>query len=398
MAVEPVQDDHHDERRKHNRNVALSVFLILFLLIGLIWFFYWLLVGRFHEYTDDAYVNGNMVQLMSQIPGTVTQINADDTQLVTEGQVLIKFDPADTDVALQRATASLAETVRQVRQLFENAERAKATLVWRKADFLKADLDLKRRAGLVGNSAVSKEEYQHYLTQKETAEAQYQIALHDVKSAEALVANTHIYTHPLVQTAIANFKIAYLNAARTTVLAPVTGYVAKRSVQVGQRVLVNTPMLAIVPLHEVWVDANYKESQLSDLRIGQPVTLYADAYSDVKYHGRVYGINAGTGAVFSLLPPQNATGNWIKIVQRLPVRILIDPEELKKYPLQLGLSMRVTTDIHDTRGSRLAQVAENKPLYSTRIYAEQIEKANETIDGILRDNSPDMFIAGTTDD
>lgn len=388
------QVDNNDLLRKHRRNVALEIFGGIILLVGLLWFFYWLIWGRFEIYTDDAYVNGNMIQLMSQIPGTVTEINVDDTQLVKEGQVLIKFDPADTEIALQQAQASLADTIRQTRQLFENAQRAQSTLILRKADLLKAELDLKRRTGLVGHSAVSREEYQHYLTAKKIAQAQYDVALHNLQAAKVLVANTHLYTHPLVERAKANFKTAYLNAKRTVIMAPVTGYVAKRNAQVGQHVAVNTPMLAIIPLGETWVDANYKESQLSQLRIGQPVTLYADAYSGVTYHGKVFGLGAGTGAAFSLLPPQNATGNWIKIVQRLPVRIGLNPEELNKNPLQLGLSMRVTVDIHDTNGHKLAQTMETKTLYKTNIYKEQIEKANQLITVTLKQNSPDMFLSG----
>ncbi len=381
-----------DADRIHKRNLALSVFTIIALVLAFIWLIYWLIWGRFEVYTDDAYVNGNMVQLMSQIAGTVVEINVDDTQLVKQGQVVIKFDPADTAIALQQAQAQLAETIRQVRQLFENTKREQATLILRKADLIKARLDLKRRANLVGNSAVSKEEYQHYQTALEAAQAQYDAALHNLRSSLALIANTHLYTHPAVERAKANFKTAYLNAERTVIVAPVSGYIAKRNAQVGQYVLVNTPMLAIIPLNEIWVDANYKESQLSNLRIGQTVSLSADAYSNVTYHGKIFGLSPGTGAAFSLLPPQNATGNWIKIVQRLPVRIWMDPKELRKYPLQLGLSMRVTTNTYDVSGHMLSQQAVNKPIYFTDVYAQQIAKVNQSIDRILHDNSPDMFI------
>jgi membrane fusion protein, multidrug efflux system len=382
-------------KTRHKRKVAIITLSSIFLLIGLVWFVYWLIWGRFEIYTDDAYVNGNMVQLMAQVPGTVIEINTDDTQLVTQGQTVIKLDPADTNIALQHAKATLAQTVRQVRQAFINAERAQNIVILRNADLMKAQLDLKRRTGLVGENAVSREEFQHYKTAAEAAQAQYDYALHSLHAAQALVENSHLYTHPLVERAKANLRTAYLNAQRTTIVSPVTGYVAKRSVQVGQHVSLNTPMLAIVPLNEIWVDANYKESQLNRLRIGQPVILYADAYPDVTFHGIVFGLNVGTGAAFSLLPPQNATGNWIKIVQRLPVRIVLNPAELKKQPLQLGLSMRVTTNIHDLSGHKLAQKAENKSLYTTDVYASQLAKANELIASILRDNSPDMYLPRT---
>lgn len=387
-----------EENNKRNRKRQTSLLTLsgIFLVIGLLWFFHWLVWGRFEIGTDDAYVNGNMVQLMSQTPGTVTEINADDTQFVTQGQVIIKFDPADTDLALQHAQAALSEAVRQVRQMFEDAQRAEATVAARKADLVKAQLDVKRRTALVGNSAVSREEYQHFLTALDTAQAQYDIAMHNLLSAEALVTNTHIYTHPLVERAKADFVTAYLNTQRTTILAPVTGYIAKRSVQVGQHVLENTPMLAIIPLRGVWVDANYKESQLKDLRIGQPVTLQADAYPNITYHGKVFGLSPGTGAAFALLPPQNATGNWIKIVQRLPVRIWLNPEELKQHPLQLGLSMRVVIHIHDTSGPMLATAAPTKPIYTTDVYAQQTKDANQIMNQILQENSPDMFFPGET--
>lgn len=378
------------------RKLAMLLLGSIFLFIGLVWFIYWLIWGRFEVYTDDAYVNGNMVQLMPQVPGTVIAIYTDDTQLVLQGQTIVKLDPSDFEIALQRAQANLGQTVRQVRQYFEKAEQAQATLILRNADLMKAQLDLKRRVGLVGERAISREEMQHFKTTADTAQAQYDYALHALRAAQALIDNTHLYTHPLVERAKANMKTAYLNFQRTNILAPVTGYVAKRSVQVGQQVSMTTPMLAIVPLNEVWVDANYKESQLNKLRINQPVILYADANTDVTYHGKVMGLNAGTGAAFSLLPPQNATGNWIKIVQRLPVRISLDLTELKKNPLQLGLSMRVTVNVHDVSGNRLATLVHQTPVYSTDVYAKQLVLAEQLIDTVLHENAPDMFMPRVT--
>lgn len=379
------------ETRK-KRKAAMLILGSIFLGIGLIWLIYWLIWGRFEEYTDDAYVNGNLVQLMPQVPGTVIEINTDDTQLVLQGQVIIRLDPADMTIAFQRSKANLAETVRTVKQYFEKAEQAEATLILQNASLMKAQLDLKRRVGLVGERAISREEMQHYQTAFDAAKARYDYALHQLRASQALVVNSHLYSHPAVELAKANFKKAYLNLQRTTISAPVTGYVAKRSVQVGQQVAMNTPMLAIVPLNDVWVDANYKESQLSNLRIGQPVILYADANSGVTYHGKIVGLNAGTGAAFSLLPPQNATGNWIKIVQRLPVRVGLDPDELRKNPLQLGLSMRVTTNTYDREGNKLAATASHRTFYATDIYANQLALVDQLMDDVLKENSPDMFM------
>lgn len=379
----------------YKRKVAMFTLGGIFLLIALSWLIYWLIWGQFELYTDDAYVNGNMVQLMPQVAGTVIKINTDETQFVTEGQVLIRLDPADYVIALQKAKADLAQTVRQVRQYFENAAQAQQNVLLDKANLVKARLDLKRREGLVGDRAVSREEMQHYKTAVEAAQASYDLALHQLDAALALIANAHLYTHPLVEAAKANLKTAYLNLQRTTIAAPVTGYVAKRNAQLGQQVSMNSAMLAIIPLNNTWVDANYKESSLNDIRIGQPTILYADAYPGVTYHGKVVGLNAGTGSAFALLPPQNATGNWIKIVQRLPVRISLNSEELKKNPLQLGLSMRVTIDIHNLSGSRLAKTTTSEFKYQTKVYQKQLAKVEPLINEILHANSPDMFLPKT---
>lgn len=382
-----------EPQTNHSRKTAMLLLGGFFLIIGIIAFIVVFIFGRYKVYTDDAYVNGNSVQLMSQVSGTVMSINTDDTQLVKQGQLIIQLDPTDTQIALQNATAKLSDTVRQVKQLFENTQSAQASLILSKADLKKAQLDFDRRKGLVGESAVSREEFQHVETDLKTAKAKYDVALHNFLALQALVKNAHLYTHPQVERAKAEFKTAYLNAERTNIVAPVTGYVAKRGVQVGQQIMPNTPMLAIVPLQEIWVDANYKESQLQDLRIGQPVLLTADAYPNITYHGKIFGVGVGTGAAFSLLPPQNATGNWIKIVQRLPVRIALDPKEIQKHPLQIGLSMHVTTNIHDRNGPRLALIPKAKPVYTTDVYSKQDAKVSRIIQTILQENATDMQLA-----
>ncbi|KTC86840.1 efflux RND transporter periplasmic adaptor subunit [Legionella cincinnatiensis] len=376
----------------HKRKIAMLILGGVFLFIALLWLTYWLIWGQFELYTDDAYINGNMVQLMPQVAGTVIEIDTDETQLVIEGQTIIKLDSADYKVALQKAKADLAQAVRQVRQYFENAAQARQKVILDKANLIQARLDLQRRQGLMGNRAVSREEMQHYKTALEAAQATYDLSLHQLDAALALVENAQLYTHPLVETAKANLKKAYLDLQRTTIKAPITGYVAKRSVQPGQQVAMNSVMLAIIPLHDTWIDANYKESALNDIRIGQPVTIYADAYPGITYHGKVVGLNAGTGSAFALLPPQNATGNWIKIVQRLPVRISLNPDELQKNPLQLGLSMRVTIDIHNLKGSRLPKKSEPQFKFQTKVYQKQLAEVEPLINDILQANSPDMFL------
>ncbi len=371
--------------RRKNILVALAVF---FLLLGLLYGIYWLIWGRFRESTEDAYVSGNQVQLMSQISGTVTAIYTDDTEHVQEGQPLVKLDDADTFIALDKARANLAVTVRQVRQYYEKVQQLRALLVVRGANLLQIKQDLNRRIGLVSSGALSKEELTHYRNSVETAQAQYSATTHELTSSLSLVENSTLYQHPLVEQAKNQFRSAYLNWVRTIVYAPVTGYVAKRSVQVGQQISTGTPLLAVVPLNQVWVDANYKENQLSRLRIGQRVTLKADANS-VTYHGHIQGLTPGTGSAFAILPPQNASGNWIKIVQRLAVRISLDPKEVSRHPLQIGLSMRVTAHTHQLKGQLLSSQNLIRPLYSTWIFNNQLDDANRQIDHILRANAPE---------
>ncbi len=395
-ASNPLRENPTRKKINFKRKTAMWWAAGIFLVIGFLWLLYWLIWGQFRIYTDDAYVNGNMVQIMSQVPGTVIEIRTDDTQLVLEGQPIVKLDPTDMKIALEKSKAALASTVRQVKQLYEKAEQAQAELVLRNADLMKAQLDLRRRVGLVGERAISREELQHYQTTTSVAQAQYDVALHNMRAALALVANSTLYTHPEVERAKTNLLKAYLNFVRTTIVSPVTGFTARRTVQVGQQIVALTPLLAIVPLNQVWIDANYKESQLQKIRIGQPVILYADAYSDITYHGKIIGLSPGTGAAFSILPPQNATGNWIKIVQRLPVRVGLSKKEIEKNPLQIGLSMRVTTNVHNTNGPRLATVPKQKPIYSTTVFANQLDDANKLIQQILENNATNISLPNPT--
>jgi membrane fusion protein (multidrug efflux system) len=384
------------KKMSKKRKQILIVLTVIFTLIALIWLMWYLIWGQFEEYTDDAYVSGNMVRLMPQVAGTVVAINTDDTQFVVEGQPVIKLDDADMRLALERAKANLANSVRKVRQYFEDVKQAQASGVLRKADLENARYDLTRRQGLVGERAISREEMQHYITALQVAQAQLDLANAKLSAAQALVQNTSLYNHPEVQRAKVGLKNAYLNFYRTTIIAPVTGYVAKRTVQVGQQVSQRTAMLAIVPLKQVWIDANYKESQLGRIRIGQKVTFTVDAYSGVTFHGTVQGLSAGTGSAFDLLPPQNATGNWIKIVQRLPVRILLDQDELAQHPLRIGLSARITTGTYDTDGPILNKQANVTAVYLTDVYANELAYTNKMIDEIIKANAADMSLITAT--
>jgi membrane fusion protein (multidrug efflux system) len=369
-------------KRKRMMTLLVSVILIAAIAYGL----YYFLVARFHESTDDAYVNGNVVQITPQVTGTVIAVNADDTQTVKAGDPVVVLDPADARVALQQSEANLGQVVRQVRGLFADDNQYQAQVEVREADLSRAQDDLHRRMTIAQTGAVSQEEISHARDAVKSAQAALDAAKQQLASNRALTANTTIADHPNVEAAAAKVRDAYLANARNTLPAPVTGYVAKRSVQVGQRVSPGNPLMAIVPLNGVWVDANFKEVQLKHMRIGQPVELTADVYgSSVVFHGKVVGFSAGTGSAFSLLPAQNATGNWIKVVQRLPVRIQLDPQELEKHPLRIGLSMNVDVSIKDENGGQLGD-AQNT-VYQTNVFDKYGDEADAEIARVIAENA-----------
>lgn len=388
----PVTDEERAEQQKaqrlRKRRWMLRSLVAVIVIVAIIWALYYFMIGRWHEGTDDAYVSGNVVQITPQVPGTVVSIGADDNDFVREGQPLVKMDPSDADVALAQAEAALAQTVRKVRGLYSTVHSSKADVAAREAVVRQAQADFQRRKGLAASGAISTEELAHARDALTTAQSALAAAQAQLATTDAMVSDTQIATHPDVKAAAAKVRAAWLNDARMTLLAPVTGYVAKRTVQVGQRVQPGTPLMAVVPLHQVWVDANFKETQLTDMRIGQPVTLTSDVYGgSVKYHGKIVGLGIGTGSAFSLLPAQNASGNWIKIVQRLPVRISIDPRDLDKYPLRIGLSMDVEVNLHDQKGPMLSQHPVQKPVFSTDVYAQDRAAADRLIAQIIHANS-----------
>ena len=350
---------------------------------------YWALALRFQEFTDDAYVAGNVVQITPQLSGTVVAIGADNTQFVQVGQTLVQLDRADAKVALDQAESQLARTVREVRNLFSTSAQLAATLQVRESDLATATEDLARRERLANSGAISGEELQHARDAYRAAQAAMLSARQQLLANRARVDGTTIENHPDVQNSAAVVRSAYLSYARTSLPAPVSGFVAQRSVQLGQRVNPGTPLMAIVPLDQVWVDANFKEPQLASMRVGQVVNLTADLYGhSVTYHGTIVGFNAGTGAAFALLPAQNATGNWIKIVQRIPVRIALNPGELAAHPLQIGLSMKAQVDTHDRDGARLPQLAQNVRTYSTDVFGAPDELADQRVRQIIALNRP----------
>ncbi len=369
------------------RRMLLTLVLLGFVVAGIGVGLWWLISGRYHESTDDAYVGGNLVQVTPQTGGTVLAIHADDTDFVTGGEVLVELDRSDARVAVEQAEAQLARTVRSVRNLKATTGELEANVELRRADLKKAEQDLERRHGLEASGAVSGEELQHARDAIQAARAAYEAAQRQLEAQRTLVEKTSVSTHPDVRNAAAKVREAYLALSRTAIPAPLSGFVARRSVQLGQRVSAGNPLLTVVALDDVWVDANFKESQLANLRAGQEATLSADAYGNsVKYHGRVVGFAAGTGSAFALLPAQNATGNWIKVVQRVPVRIALDPKELREHPLQIGLSMQVEVDTHERGGERLQRKTRALPAYQTRALGFDEAAVDRRIAAIVAEN------------
>ncbi len=360
---------------------------LIILTIAALLLLYWLIWGQFEEYTDDAYVGGNTVIINSQINGIVSAIYTDNNDFVQKGQLIVLLDSTDAALALEKREAELANTVRQVVQLFEKVVEMQAQVVTREAEVARAFLDFEHRRGLVEVGGVSVEDFEHAEIALAVAEAELLLSQAQLESVRAEVGNTTVETHPIVNVAKENVREAWVTLQRCRLIAPVDGIAAQRKTQVGQQIRPGETLLWIIPFDEMWVDANYKETQLKNLRIGQEVKVKSDLYGRAaRYHGKIEGIAGGTGSVFSLIPPQNATGNWIKIVQRLPVRIKLDPEELKKHPLRLGISMEVTTDTHDRSGHVLPLAAPLRPLYQTDVYQNQTAGVNERITYIIRDN------------
>jgi membrane fusion protein, multidrug efflux system len=357
-------------------------------LVAISYSLYWAQVLRYHQGTDDAYVGGNVVQITPQISGTVVGIGADDTQFVKAGQALVRLDQADAKVALDQAEAQLARTVRDVRTLFATTSQLGATVQLRQTDLEAAQRDLVRRQQLGSTGAISGEELQHARDAVKGAQASLLAAQQQLAATRARVDNTTLEDHPQVRDAAAAVRNAYLQLSRTELPAPVAGFVARRNVQLGQRVGPGAALMAVVPLDQVWVDANFKEPQLARMRVGQPVKLTADLYgTKLLYHGTVAGFGAGTGSAFSLLPAQNATGNWIKIVQRVPVRVALEAREVAAHPLQIGLSMKADVDVSQgAGGARLPQLATNATSWSTDVYGSGDALADARVRSIIAAN------------
>lgn len=374
--------------RNNIRRKRLVSFFILLLIISVASFLYWLFFVKDFTETDDAYVAGNVIQVSSQVSGSVAKVNFESTDLVKKGDVLVELDNSDAKLALSQAKHTLADTVRKTTQLTFTEKQLTSLLAAKQIALKQAEQDLFRRQGLNKTGAVSKEDYQHALDAVTMAKSDLNATQEQLNATKALLLNTPIAEQPAVIQAADNVRQAWLNLQRTKVISPATGYIAKRSVQVGESIKAGSPLLAVVPLNQIWLDANFKETQLKNIRIGQPVSIVFDLYGDdIEFDGTVTGIDAGTGSAFSLLPAQNATGNWIKVVQRLPVRIALDPEQIQKYPLRIGLSATAEVNTSNQDGEVLPTEVRNQPLYQTDTVHYDLSPINQEIMEIIQQNS-----------
>ncbi|OVZ95159.1 multidrug export protein EmrA [Yersinia frederiksenii] len=376
------------QNKKQQRKRVLLLLTVIFIMIGVAYLIYWFLVLRHHQETDNAYVSGNQVQIMSQVPGSVVSVNFENTDFVKSGDVLLALDPTDAEQAYEQAKTALANSVRQTHQLMINSKQYQANIALKKTELSKAQNDLKRRVVLGSVDAIGREELQHARDAVESAQASLDVAIAQYNANQALVLNTPLEKQPAVEQAAAKLRDAWLSLQRTKVVSPITGFVSRRSVQVGAEIANGAPLMAVIPANEMWIDANFKETQLANMRIGQSATVVTDFYGDdVVYQGKVVGLDMGTGSAFSLLPAQNATGNWIKVVQRLPVRIAIEPKQLAEHPLRIGLSSTVRVDTANTDGLVLAQTVRKDPAFVTDALSIDLAPVNQMISDIVHANA-----------
>ena len=333
------------------RRRGFAILGVVILVAAVAYGVYWFVEGQNFASTDDAYVGGDIVAVTARENGTILAIHADSTQSVSRGQILVEMDPVKAKVNMQAAEADLAKTVRMVRAKFSHVDELRAQMAAAHVTLAQAQSDLRRRT--MAGDTVSQEELIHARDAVTAAEAQIHVIDSSIAQALASVEGTDVANNPEVLASISQLRSAAITLDHMQLEAPVSGVVAQRTVQLGQQVAQGTPLMAVVPVDAVWIDGNFKEGQLANMRVGQPVEVKADVYGDVSYHGKVAGFGAGSGSAFALLPPQNASGNWIKIVQRVPVRIMLDPTELREHPLRVGLSVGVKVDIRNPSGAPL---------------------------------------------
>jgi len=375
-------------KKKGKRKSILLLLTLLFVAIAVAYGVYWFLVLRHYQETDDAYISGNQVQIMAQVSGSVTKIWADNTGFVKQGDVLVSLDPADAEQSFEKAQTQLASSVRQIHQLMINSKQYQANIELQKTALAKAQHDLNRRIPLGQANLIGREELQHARDAVASAQAELDVAIQQYNANQAMVLGTRLEDQPVIKQAAAQVRDAWMALQRTQIISPMTGYVSQRAVQVGSQISPTTPLMAIVPAQGMWVDANYKETQLANIRIGQPATVVTDMYGDkIVFTGKVVGLDMGTGSAFSLLPAQNATGNWIKVVQRLPVRIELDEQQITEHPLRIGLSALVNVDTTSREGAVLSTQIRTTPVYESNARVLDMAPVNTLIDQIIQANA-----------
>ena len=388
-----MSDQHSDTQNSSNnksqqRKKGLSIFILLLLLIAIGSAAYWFFFIKGFEETEDAYVSGNQVMVSAQVAGNISKINVDNMDPVQAGDVLLELDDTNAKLSFEQAKSNLANAVRQVSQLNYTVKQLKSAVRANEITLAQAQGNLNRRVQLVKDGAIDKESFQHAKEAVELAKANLTTSQNQLGENQALLLDGPLSEQPQIQSAVSNLKQAWLNLERTKIRSPIKGYVARRNAQVGQAVSVGGALMAVVTTDQMWLDANFKETQLTHMRIGQPVEIHFDLYGkDKTFNGKVVGIEMGTGSAFSLLPTQNATGNWIKVVQRVPVRIQLDPQQLAENPLRIGLSATVKVNVSDSKGETLRDQAPATTLYSTNVLQYDESAVNNLIESIIRDNS-----------
>ena len=388
-----MSDQHSDTQNSSNnksqqRKKGLSIFILLLLLIAIGSAAYWFFFIKGFEETEDAYVSGNQVMVSAQVAGNISKINVDNMDPVQAGDVLLELDDTNAKLSFEQAKSNLANAVRQVSQLNYTVKQLKSAVRANEITLAQAQGNLNRRVQLVKDGAIDKESFQHAKEAVELAKANLTTSQNQLGANQALLLDGPLSEQPQIQSAVSNLKQAWLNLERTKIRSPIKGYVARRNAQVGQAVSVGGALMAVVTTDQMWLDANFKETQLTHMRIGQPVEIHFDLYGkDKTFNGKVVGIEMGTGSAFSLLPTQNATGNWIKVVQRVPVRIQLDPQQLAENPLRIGLSATVKVNVTDSQGETLRDQAPATTLYSTNVLQYDESAVNNLIESIIRNNS-----------
>ena len=388
MSDQQTDTQTSSNNKSQQRKKGLSIFILLLLLIAIGSAAYWFFFIKGFEETEDAYVSGNQVMVSSQVAGNISKINVDNMDPVQAGDVLLELDDTNAKLSFEQAKSNLANAVRQISQLNYTVKQLKSAVRANEITLAQAQGNLNRRVQLVKDGAIDKESFQHAKEAVELAKANLTTSQNQLEANQALLLDGPLSEQPQIQSAVSNLKQAWLNLERTKIRSPIKGYVARRNAQVGQAVSVGGALMAVVNTDQMWLDANFKETQLTHMRIGQPVEIHFDLYGkDKTFNGKVVGIEMGTGSAFSLLPTQNATGNWIKVVQRVPVRIQLDPQQLIENPLRIGLSATVKVNVSDSQGETLRDQAPATTLYSTNVLQYDESAINNLIESIIRDNS-----------